>query len=330
MFHFFEKSLKATAAPETAEPPAGLVAFYWHFARQAKGLLIGLFVAGFLVALLDITIPVFIGKVVTLVTNTRPEDLLANSWPLFVGMAIVLLVLRPAAFMVQHLLMNQAVAANLANRIRWQSHWHVVRQSWAFFQNDFAGRIATRVMQTGPAIRESIVALLTAVWYILVYGTSALILLASADPWLCLPVIVWFVGYAVMLRVFVPRMRDRSKEMTEVRSMLTGRIVDSYTNILTVKLFARAREEDAYVRDAIDQHTGKFHVALRLNTLFSFTLSTLNALLVTGTGGLALLLWTQGKVGVGTVAMALPLAWQIVNIAGWVAWQVTAIFENIG
>ena len=205
-----------------------------------------------------------------------------------------------------------------------------MRQSWAFFQNDFAGRIATRVMQTGPAIRESIVALLTAVWYILVYGTSALILLASADPWLCLPVIVWFVGYAMMLRVFVPRMRDRSKEMTEVRSMLTGRIVDSYTNILTVKLFARAREEDAYVRDAIDQHTGKFHVALRLNTLFSFTLSTLNALLVTGTGGLALLLWTQGKVSVGTVAMALPLAWQIVNIAGWVAWQVTAIFENIG
>jgi ATP-binding cassette subfamily B multidrug efflux pump len=118
--------------------------------------------------------------------------------------------------------------------------------------------------------------------------------------------------------------------MTEIRSMLTGRIVDSYTNILTVKLFARARDEDAYVRDAIDSHTRQFHVSLRLNTLFGFTLATLNALLVTGTGGLALFLWTRGQVTVGTVAMALPLAWQIVNIAGWVAWQVTDIFENIG
>src|SRR5690242_3575546 len=330
MFHFFEKSLKATAAPETAEPPAGLVAFYWHFARQAKGLLIGLFVAGFLVALLDITIPVFIGKVVTLVTNTRPEDLLANSWPLFVGMAIVLLVLRPAAFMVQHLLMNQAVAANLANRIRWQSHWHVVRQSWAFFQNDFAGRIATRVMQTGPAIRESLVSLLTAVWFIMIYGTSSVILLAHADRWLAVPVLAWFASYIAMLRFFVPRMRDTSKTQSEARSMLTGRIVDSYTNIVTVKLFARARDEDAYVRDAIDSHTRQFYLSLRLNTLFGFTLATLNALLVTGTGGLALFLWTGGQVSVGTVAMAIPLAWQIVNIAGWVAWQVTDIFENIG
>src|SRR6476659_8096475 len=263
MFHFFERSLKPTAVPESGEPPAGLVAFYWHFARQAKPLFIGLFAVGFAVALIEVMIPVFIGKVVTLVTASKPEELLATAWPGLLGMAGVLLVLRPLASTSQHLLMNQAIAANVSNRIRWQNHWHVSRQSWAFFQNDFAGRIATRVMQTGPAIRESIVALLTAVWYILVYGTSALILLASADPWLCLPVIVWFVGYAMMLRVFVPRMRDRSKEMTEVRSMLTGRIVDSYTNILTVKLFARAREEDAYVRDAIDQHTGKFHVALR-------------------------------------------------------------------
>src|SRR5216684_2589803 len=245
-------------------------------------------------------------------------------------MALVLLVARPIALTTQNLIANQAISANVSNRIRWQNHWYVVRQSWAFFQNDFAGRIANRVMQTGPAIRETLVALLTSVWYILVYGTSALILLGSADPWLALPVVLWFLGYLVMLRVLVPRMRDRSKEVSEGRSLLTGRIVDSYTNILTVKLFARARDEDAYVRDAIDQHTGLFYRSLRLNTLFGFCLSSLNALLVTGTGALALVLWTRGKVEVGTVAMALPLAWQIVNIAGWVAWQITSIFENVG
>ena len=330
MFAFFERLLKPTQAPERPEPPASLLGFYWHYARDARRLFLALFAAGFVVALLDTMIPVFIGRVVTLLTANPPDQLFAKFWPMLLLMAFVLLVARPIALVTQALIANQAIAANVSNRIRWQNHWHIVRQSWSFFQNDFAGRIATRVMQTGPAIRESIVALVTAVWYILVYGTGALILLARADPWLALPVVLWFAGYSIMLRYFVPRMRDRSKDMTEIRSMLTGRIVDSYTNILTVKLFARARDEDAYVRDAIDSHTRQFYISLRLNTLFGFTLATLNALLVTGTGGLALFLWTRGQVTIGTVAMALPLAWQIVNIAGWVAWQVTDIFENIG
>jgi ATP-binding cassette subfamily B multidrug efflux pump len=330
MFRFFEKVLVPTAVSDGAEPPPGLAAFYWHFARQAKPLFIGLFAIGFVVALLDVMIPVFIGKVVTLVTESKPEELLATAWPWLIGMALVLLVLRPAAFATQHLLMNQAIAANVTNRIRWQNHWHVSRQSWAFFQNDFAGRIATRVMQTGPAIRESLVSLLTAVWFILIYGTSSLILLASADRWLAFPVLLWFAGYIVMLRYFVPRMQSKSKVMSEARSLLTGRIVDTYTNIVTVKLFARARDEDAYVREAIDTHTGRFHESLRLNTLFALTLIFLNALLITGTGAFAIVLWRYGHVSVGTVAMALPMTTQIISASHWVAWQVTDIFENIG
>ena len=330
MFAIFERLLKPTDAPERSAPPPGFVAFFWHFARQAKSLFAALFAAGLLVALLDSTIPVFMGRIVTLITASRPEELFSKFWPHLLGMALVLLIARPFALTTQNLIANQAISANVSNRIRWQNHWYVVRQSWTFFQNDFAGRIANRVMQTGPAIRETLVALLTSVWYIMVYGTTAMILLASADPVLALPVALWFSGYLLMLRALVPRMRDRSKEVSEGRSMLTGRIVDSYTNILTVKLFARAREEDAYVRDAIDQHTGLFYRSLRLNTLFGFCLSTLNALLVTGTAAMALVLWTRGKVEVGTVAMALPLAWQIVNIAGWVAWQITSIFENVG
>jgi ATP-binding cassette subfamily B multidrug efflux pump len=330
MFALFERLLRPTAISDTPEPPPGLIAFYWHFARQAKGLFVALFFAGFIVALLDITIPVFIGRVVTLVTTSKPDQLFAQSWHVLLGMAAVLVIVRPLMIITQHTIMNQAIAANVGNRIRWQSHWHVVRQSWTFFQNDFAGRIANRVMQTGPAMRESMVALLTAVWFIVVYGASALILLASADPWLALPVIAWFAGYLAMLTVFVPRMRDRSKNVSEARSALTGRIVDSYTNILTVKLFARAREEDAYVREAVDDHTGRFHAQLRLNTLFAFTLTSLNAMLVTATGALAMVLWQRGHVGVGVVAMALPMTMQISSASGWVAWQVTSIFENIG
>src|SRR6516165_3347694 len=311
MFRLFEGALNPTGEPARPEPPAGLVAFYWHFARQAKVLFAALFATGFVVAMLDSTIPVFMGRVVSLVTSSEPARLWDESWRILIGMAVVLLLVRPLA-------------------LTCQNHWYVARQSWAFFQNDFAGRIATRVLQTGPAIRESLVSLITGVWYILVYGTSALFLLATADAWLALPITVWFAGYLVLLRTFVPRMRDRSKLTSEARSMLTGRIVDTYTNILTVKLFARAHREDAYVRDAIDEHTGLFYASLRLNTLFSFSLTTLNAMLVTGIGSIAIALWVHGKVSVGTVAMALPLSWQIINIAGWVAMRVTEIFENIG
>src|SRR5215213_4579235 len=330
MFAFFEKTLRPTEAGDQGAPPNSLIAFYWHFARQAKGLFAALFVAGLIVALLDSTIPVFMGHIVTLVTSSQPETLWTDNWPMLLGMALVLLLLRPLAQMAQNLVSNQAIAVNVANMIRWQNHFHVARQSWAFFQNDFAGRIANRVMQTGPAVRESLVALITGVWYILVYGTAALILLASADRWLALPIVLWFASYIVMLRVFVPRMRDRSKEVSEARSWLIGRIVDTYTNILTVKLFARARDEDAYVREAFDEHTGLFYASLRLNTVFGLCLSSLNAMLVTGTAAMAIWLWVHGKVEVGTVAMALPLSWQIISIAGWVAMRVTEIFENIG
>ncbi len=330
IFRFFETLLEPTSRPPEAPPPAGLVAFYWHFVRQARGLIALLFVTGFSVALLDATIPVFIGRVVSLVSTQTPGTLLATAGPQLLGMVLVLLIARPVAVLLQNLITNQTVAPGLTNLIRWQNHWHVVRQSWSFFQNDFAGRIANRVMQTGPSLRESVVAGTNAVWYILVYGTSALTLMASNDWRLALPVLLWFAGYATLLRVFVPRLRERSRHMSEVRSALTGRVVDSYTNILTVKLFARPRDEDDFVRSAVDDHTDAFRRQLRLITLFGISLVLLNASLLVGTGAMTIWLWSGGYIAVGTIAMALPLSWQIANVSGWVAQNVTAIFENVG
>jgi ATP-binding cassette subfamily B multidrug efflux pump len=330
VFRFFEHLLEPTARSGEAPPPKGLAAFYWHYARQARRLVVALFVTGFIVALLDTMIPVFIGQVVTLASSHAPGTLLQSNWPKLLGMAAILLFARPAALLLQSLITNQAIAPGLTNLIRWQSHWHVVRQSWAFFQNDFAGRIANRIMQTGPALRESVVAGANAVWYILVYGGSAIFLMASNDIRLAVPVLLWFLGYACFLRYFVPRLRDRSREMSEVRSALTGRVVDSYTNILTVKLFARPLDEDEFVRHAVGEHTDAFRRQLRLITLFGLTLTSLNASMVVGTGVAAIWLWNTGHIAVGTLAMALPLTWQIANIAGWVAQNVTAIFENVG
>jgi ATP-binding cassette subfamily B multidrug efflux pump len=330
VFRFFEGLIEPTAIPPQGTPPAGLAAFYWYYARQARGLVAALFVAGFIVALIDTTIPVFVGRVITLVSNHDPGSLLRDSWPPLLGMAVVVLVARPLAMLLQNMITNQAIIPGLSNLIRWQSHWHVVRQSWSFFQNDFAGRIAQRVMQTGPSLRESVVAATNAVWYILVYGGGAILLLASNDARLAIPIVLWFAGYAALLRLFVPRLRTRSRHMSETRSALTGRVVDSYTNIATVKLFARPRDEDEFVRAAMDDLTEAHRQQVRLTTLLNLCLAVLNASMVIGTAALAILLWNDGRIAVGTVAMALPLTWHIAAIAGWVAQNVTTIFENIG
>ena len=281
-------------------------------------------------ALLDSLIPAFLGRVIKLIGQYRPTELWANAGWQLAAMASILLVVRPAGMLLRNLVTNQAIAPGMTNLIRWQSHWHVVRQSWTFFQNDFAGRIANRVMQAGPALRESVVLTTNAVWYIVVYGGSAMLLMGHADARLAIPLAAWFIVYAALLRWFVPQASKRSRRTSEARSLLTGRVVDSYTNILTVKLFARARDEDAHVADAVDEHTTVYHDNTRLLTIWMLTLQTTNACMVVGTAGLSIWLWVHGKVGVDTVAMALPLAWQVNNIAGWVSDSVTSIFDNVG
>jgi ATP-binding cassette subfamily B multidrug efflux pump len=205
-----------------------------------------------------------------------------------------------------------------------------VRQSWTFFQNDFAGRIAARVMQTGPALRESVVLSILGIWYILVYGTSAVGLLSAADWRLALPILAWFALYAGVLACFLPRMRERARRMSEMRSNLTGKVVDSYTNILTVKLFARARDEDDFVREGVDEHTDAWRAQQRLTTLWNLSLILMNAMLMVGTGALSIMLWQEGYILVGTVATAIPMAWQINNMSGVIAQQIANIFDDIG
>ncbi len=329
MFAFFESRIRPTAMPE-APPPGGLLAFYWHFVRQTKSLYAAMFATGLCVALVDTAIPVFIGKLVTLMGAADRAAAFAAAVPMLVGMGAVILIGRPLTLLADSLVRNNAVLPGVTSLIRWQSHWHVVRQSWPFFQNDFAGRIANRVMQTSNALRESVVSSIRAIWYIAIYGLSALVLMALADWRLAIPTVLWFAGYVFFLRHFVPRMRDLAKVSSEVRSHVMGRVVDSYTNILTVKLFARARDEDAYVREVIDEHTAAIAAHMRLITRFMGTLAVMNAALLVATAGIGITLWGQGLVSAGIVATALPLAWQIANVAGWVSWEVTGIFENIG
>ena len=330
MFNYLQSRIKGTASVGPGAPPSGLMTFYWHFVRQTKGWYGAMFVTSLAVALIDTVIPVFIGKLVSLMEASDRQAALAQQMPLLIGMVVLILIVRPVVLLLDVAIRQNALLPGVTSLIRWQSHWHVVRQNWSFFQNDFAGRIANRVMQTANALRESVMSAIRAVWYIAVYGVSALVLMAMADWRLALPTMAWFIGYMIFLRYFVPRMRDLAKASSEVRSMVMARVVDSYTNILTVKLFARLADEDAYVREVVDEHQAAIAAHMRLISQFMFCLSAMNAVLLTGTATIGIWLWVEGTVSAGVVATALPLAWQIANVAGWVSWEVTGIFENIG
>jgi len=330
LYRYLESKIQGTASPGPGTPPAGLLAFYWHFMRQTRGWYAVMFVTSLAVALVDTTIPVFIGKLVSLMEAADRPAALAQHWPMLLGMLAVVLLLRPLVILTDVAVRLNAVIPGTTSLIRWQSHWHVVRQSWSFFQNDFAGRIANRVMQTGLSLRESAMAGIRAVWYIAVYGAGAIVLMALSDWRLALPTLLWSVCYALFLAYFVPRMRDLSKVSSEGRSLVMARVVDSYTNILTVKLFARPAQEDAYVRVAIEEHQEAVAAYMRVASNFMFTLSLMNTALLTGTAATGLWLWSQGNASAAAVATALPFAWQISATAGWVSWEVAAIFENVG
>jgi ATP-binding cassette subfamily B multidrug efflux pump len=327
---FLLSSIRGTSSPGPGAPPTGLLAFYWHFVRQTKGWYAAMFAASLAVALLDTVIPLFIGRLVSLMESADRQAALAREWPMLAAMVGLVLLVRPLAILADIAIRHNALIPGATSLIRWQSHWHVVRQSWPFFQNDFAGRIANRVMQTAHALRESTMASIRSVWYIGAFGVTALALMVLADWRLGVPTVLWTASYLFFLRHFVPRMRDLGRASSELRSMVMGRVVDSYTNILTVKLFARMADEDAYVRESIDQHQHAMAAHMALITRFMFWLTAMNALLLVGTAAIGISLWAQGAVSAGVVATALPLAWQIANAAGWVSWEVTAIFENVG
>jgi ATP-binding cassette subfamily B multidrug efflux pump len=330
MLSYLQSRVRGTTAVNPGPPPAGLLAFYWHFVSQTRGWYALMLMTGLAVALIDTSIPIFIGKLVSLMEAEDRPAALSREWPLLLGMAGLVLLVRPVVLFFDVAIRHIALIPGVTSLIRWQSHWHVVRQSWPFFQNDFAGRIANRVMQTANALRESVMASIRAIWYIAVYGLTALVLMAVADWRLAVPTALWFIGYVLFLRHFVPRMRDLARTSSEVRSHVMARVVDSYTNILTVKLFARLADEDAYVREVLDEHQQAIAAHMRLISRFMFGLASMNAALLTGTAAIGITLWAEGAISASLVATALPLAWQITNVAGWVSWEVTGIFENIG
>ncbi len=331
MFRWFETRIDPFAPAPPGQPPDTIAAFYWFYIKPVWRPVAVLLAIGFVGSLIEVGLMAFVGKLVDMMREaSAPAAFFSENASMLLFMAFVAVVARPVVSTVHDLVKNQMITPSVTTRIRWQTHTYVLRQSLAFFQNDFAGRISTRIMQTGASLRDSVVQTVDAIWYMAIHVVGTLVIFWEADARLVLPLVAWIALYAVVLRIFVPRIQKLSTQASEARSWLTGRVVDSFTNILTVKLFAHAEREEAYAREAMESHLERHQASLRNLTVMEFVLYTLNGTLLVAVAGLALWLWSHDAISMGSITVAMTLAIRIIAMSGWILFTVAGIFENIG
>jgi ATP-binding cassette subfamily B multidrug efflux pump len=330
MLRWFETRLDPFPPEPPAQPPATLVAFCRHYTRGAERWLLLMALTTALTALAEVALYAYLGALVDRMVALGPDAFMAQERVRLGWMALLALVGVPLLVLSNSLVQHQTLLGNYPMRIRWNVHRYLLRQSMGYFHDEFAGRIATKLMQTSLAVRETVVKLMDIGIYVLVYLGGILLVAASADWRLMLPFAGWLAGYAALMRWFVPRMGKVSQQQADARSTMTGRIVDSYTNIATVKLFSHSRREQAYAREAMEGFLSTVYRQMRLATGVNSLLYVLNMLLVAGVGALGLWLWLQGAVSTGAVAVALALAMRLLGLSHWIMWELSALFENIG
>ncbi|MFW8565638.1 ABC transporter ATP-binding protein [Orrella sp. 11846] len=317
--------------PKTVEPLAQtLIGFCRYLLSEHKQVFFWLFLLGFLVAAADAMVAVFIGELVGLVGQNNRTAAWDTQWPHLLALIIVIGVLRPCLIWADLYWRNTRLIPVVTTRMRWLSHWHVVRQRWSFFQTNSPAQIAHWVMQTPGAIREVAESIIRAVWYLAMYGLTSLVLLASADWKLTLPLLIWFVGYVLLLRWIVPKMRTLANRNAQAYSELMAQLSDVYGNMLTVKLFGVTQSTDTSIQQVLRGHERAQKHQMGAMTTFIASLTWLNTGLLVTTAALGAWLWLQGLIEAQAVAMALPLVWQAASTGGWVAFEVAGIYQNLG
>jgi len=330
LYRRFEQLIDIFRDAPSAAPPNKVLPFYLYYLRQVWPSFVALLIVGLVAALIEVALFSYLSRIIDLAQGTPGSDFFQLHGRELLWMTVVALLLRPIFFGLHDLLVHQTISPGMTSLIRWQNHSYVLKQSLNFFQNDFAGRIAQRIMQTGNSLRDSAVQAVDALWHVLIYTLGSLVLFAEADWRLMIPLLGWVACYIAALYYFVPRVKARAVVSSDARSKLMGRIVDGYTNITTLKLFAHTRFEQQYAREALVEQTEKTQLASRVVTSMDVTITSLNGLLIVTTTGLALWLWTQSLISVGAIALATGLVIRIVNMSGWIMWVVNGIFENIG
>ncbi|NND81851.1 MAG: ABC transporter ATP-binding protein [Gammaproteobacteria bacterium] len=330
MFKWFENVVSPFPSDRAQRPPEGLLAFMWHYTKPFRFLLIGLLCTSAIIAGIEVYMFNVIGEIIDWMQVSDPATFFTTHKTQLIIIAVLIVVLWPLLNFIDSALEHQGLMGNFAMQIRWRAHRYLLRQSTNFFANDFSGRIATKVMQTALSVRDAIVSLNGLVVYVFVYFISALVIFVANDWRIAIPLIVWLAGYILVMKLFLPKLKEISELQSDARSLMTGRVVDAYTNIQTVKMFSTSNAEEDYARDSMREMLSTVYQQMRLVTRLHTTLICLNALLICGTMGFGVWLWTQSVITTGTVAVAAALTLRIQSMSQWFIWELARLFEAIG
>jgi ATP-binding cassette subfamily B multidrug efflux pump len=330
MFKFFEKLVPALNDAEPTQPPDTLIAFCLHYTQGYKIALLVMTALTATLAILEVSLFGFMGQLVDWLITKNPQTLLQDESATLIAMSILVLLVIPLLILLHSLIVHQVLLGNYPMSIRWFAHRYLLKQSVSFYQDDFAGRIATKVMQTSLAVRETVMKLLDVIVYILVYFISMVVMMAKADIRLAIPMAVWLVVYIALQYYFIPRLKAVATQQADARSTMTGRIVDSYTNISTVKLFAHTDSESQYAKQGMQGFLETVYKQMRLVTGINVLVQISNYILAFAITALAISLWMQSAISVGAIAIAISLSLRLNGMSQWIMWELSALFENIG
>ncbi|EGR9012419.1 ABC transporter ATP-binding protein [Vibrio parahaemolyticus] len=330
MFKRFEGFTEPFPKSTPDQPPSGIFAFLRHYTRGYEKPLIIMSLMSTIVAIVEVMLFGAMGQLVDWLSTSNPETFLQDKRADLIFYGVLLLVVMPLLVVIYSLLVHQTLLGNYPMSIRWLAHRYLLNQSLNFYQDDFAGRVATKVMQTSLAVRETVMKSMDVFVYVTVYFTSMVVMLAAADWRLMIPMIVWLLVYIAIQIYFVPKLKDVASEQADARSTMTGRIVDSYTNIQTVKLFSHSQRETQYAEQGMKGFLNTVYRQMRLVTGFDVAVEISNYILVFSVAALSIYLWLDSAISVGAIAIAVSLALRVNGMSMWIMWEVGALFENMG
>jgi ATP-binding cassette subfamily B multidrug efflux pump len=312
------------------KPPEDFRGFVLHYTWPVRWLIVATSLLAAAVALVEVSLFAFLGKLVDWLGTANPQTVWQDHGWFLLGMSVLVLLVIPILKFFYEAVLHQGIMPNFAMRTRWMMHRYVLRQSMEFFNDDFAGRVSTKVLQTSLAVREMVMKITEVFVYVGVYFTGAVLMFAASDIRLTAPMLIWLAAYIAALRYFIPKLGAISTVQSDTRSIMTGRIVDTYTNIATVKMFAHADREDDYAKGGMSPFLDTVYTQMRLVTLLTLTLNTLNCLLVFSITATAIWLWSITAVTTGAIAFAIGLVLRLQGMAHWIMWEVAGLFEQIG
>jgi ATP-binding cassette subfamily B multidrug efflux pump len=330
MFKFFENAVPPFSDDKVEQPPSSMLKFVWFYTKPFRFLLLCLFATSALISGIEVYMFNAIGNMIDWMQVSDRATFFDVYGSQLIGVAILIIVIWPLLSLLDSALEHQGLLGNFAMQIRWRAHRYLLGQSASFYANDFAGRIATKVMQTALSVRDSIVSINGLVVYVVVYFSSALVIFISSDVRLALPLLCWLVAYVFVMRFFLPKLKTVSTDQADARSSMTGRVVDAYSNIQTVKMFSSSNAEEQYAKDSMQEMLKSVYQQMRLVTKLNTTLIILNALLICSTMGFGVWLWTQSIVSTGAIAVAGALTLRLQAMSQWFIWELARLFEAIG